>query len=275
MNPHGLELREVSVVSPSGQGSGERLLLDHISLRIAPGEWVQIAGPNGSGKSTLVKLLTGQLDRNCTVTGEIGGVFSAETYPYVLQHPETGIVGATPWEDLLLGLEQRGTPAELASALMERIFAQTRLTAIRHRPVAEMSGGQQQLTAIASCLAAEPPLLVLDEPTSMLDPVSRTMVLTVVRELHRAGLTVIWVTHRLQEWESGDRVIALERGRLVYDGGPDGFYYSDEAQSVSLCDRFGWTPPYAVRTAIALRRHGIRLSPLPLNAEQLARAVAR
>jgi len=275
MNPHGLELRDVSVFSPSGQSSGEQLLLDHISLRIAPGEWVQLAGPNGSGKSTLVKLLTGQLDRNCTVTGDIGGAFASETYPYVLQHPETGIVGATPWEDLLLGLEQRGAPEEQARTMMERVLAQTRLSAIRHRPVAEMSGGEQQLTAIASCLAAEPPLLVLDEPTSMLDPTSRALVLAVVRELHRAGLTVIWVTHRLQEWESDDRVLALEQGRLIYDGGPEGFYCADEEKGVSLCDRFGWTPPYAVRTALALRRHGIRLSPLPLCAEQLARAVAR
>ncbi|GBF72090.1 hypothetical protein PA598K_00323, partial [Paenibacillus sp. 598K] len=147
MNQHGLELRDVSVVSPSGQGSAERLLLEHISLRIALGEWVQLAGPNGSGKSTLVKLLTGQLDRNCIVTGEIRSALALETYPYVLQHPESGIVGATPWEDLLLGQEQRGAPEEQARTLMERVLAQTRLSAIRHRPVAEMSGGEQQLTA--------------------------------------------------------------------------------------------------------------------------------
>ncbi|GBF78513.1 hypothetical protein PA598K_07169, partial [Paenibacillus sp. 598K] len=75
--------------------------------------------------------------------------------------------------------------------------------------------------------------------------------------------------------ESGDRVLALEGGRLVYDGEPDGFFLADEELGVSLCDRFGWTPPYAVRTALALHRQGIRLSPLPLCAEQLARAVAR
>lgn len=272
---HHLELREVTVTYSDPGGGMKRNLLHQLSLTIREGDWIQIAGANGSGKSTLVKLLTGQLGSHCVLHGSLNRGFSGTLpIPYVLQNPEAGIIGTTPWEDLLLGLEQRGADEQERDAILPVVLHQTRLTGLLHASVASMSGGQKQLTAIASVLAAKPRMLVLDEPTSMLDPEARVEVLAVVRELHRSGMTVVWVTHRQQEWESGDRIIALQGGRIGYDGDTDGFYLRTGEEERSPCEQLGWEPPYTVRTALALRERGLRLSPLPLNSLQLARAVS-
>ncbi|WP_020615193.1 energy-coupling factor ABC transporter ATP-binding protein [Paenibacillus daejeonensis] len=276
MNTQQLELRQVSVLYSDPGGAKKRHLLVEINLTIRQGEWLQIAGANGSGKSTLVKLLTGQLGRHCIVEGSvIKGFVGERPIPYVLQHPEAGILGATPWEDVLLGLEQRGVDQQGLNTMLPEVLKQTGLTSLLHEPVARMSGGQKQLTAMASVLAAKPPMLVLDEPTSMLDPEGRAEVLAVVRELNRAGMTVVWVTHRQQEWEPGDRILALQGGRLIFDGRPEGFYTVAEGETQSPCERMDWNPPYAVQTALALQERGLRLTPLPLNAAQLAEAVSR
>ncbi|MFS0727932.1 energy-coupling factor ABC transporter ATP-binding protein [Paenibacillus sp. 1P07SE] len=269
-----IKLREVTVTAAGPNGREARAMLDRVTLHIRCGEWVQIAGPNGSGKSTLVRLLTGQLGRSCSVSGSLDHGFAGKLpVPYVLQNPEAGILGATPWEDLLLVLEHRGADAEEMAAVMMDVCARTGLSGLEHKAVAGMSGGQKQLTAIASCLAGKPPILVLDEPTSMLDPAARAEVLAVVRRLHRAGLTVIWVTHRLEEWQSGDRVLALCQGQLIYDGDPEGFYLPSADGAPSACERLEWTPPYAVQVALELQAQGVRLQPLPLTGEQLALAV--
>ena len=276
MNKQQLELRQASVLYTDPGGATKRHLLVDINLTIHQGEWIQIAGANGSGKSTLIKLLTGQLGRHCTVEGSVTRGFVGEhPIPYVLQNPEAGILGATLWEDVLLGLEQRGVDQEALNTILPAVLKQTGLMTLLHEPVARMSGGQKQLTAMASVLAAKPPMLVLDEPTSMLDPEARSEILAVVRELHRAGMTVIWVTHRQQEWEPGDRILALRGGRFIFDGRPEGFYTVAEGETQSPCEQMGWKPPYAVQTALALRERGLLLTPLPLNAAQLAEAVSR
>ncbi|XEC97192.1 ABC transporter ATP-binding protein [Paenibacillus tarimensis] len=268
-------MEDVSVITSDPLSCIEHTVLNSISLRLSPGEWVQIAGANGSGKSTLVKLLTGQLGMTYRVEGKVTRGFAGRhPVPYVMQHPEASMIGMTPWEDVLIGLEQQDIPEERIMSGVERALLQTGLSEIKQRPVDRLSGGQRQLTAIAGCLASEAPLLVLDEATSMLDAESRRKVLTAVRKLNREGTTVVWVTHRMEEWEPGDRVIALERGRLIYDGDTDGFFTGGTGGGASVCERLGWEPPYTVQTAQELIQLGYTVQPLPLTAEALKEAVA-
>ncbi|GGG11716.1 ATP-binding cassette domain-containing protein [Paenibacillus abyssi] len=270
-----LRVEQASVIAVEPLSGKEITLLNGVTFHIAPGDWVQVVGANGSGKSTLIKLLTGHLGMTCRLEGTVHRGFVGEgPIPYVMQHPEAAIVGATPWEDVLIGLEQQGVQEALIGARLEKALQLARLEHIQHRQVTSLSGGQKQLTALAGCIAAEAPLLILDEATSMLDPESRELVLKAVRHLNQLGRAVIWVTHRLEEWEAEDRIVVLDEGEIIYDGHVDGFYEQPNEKDKSICERLGWQPPYVVETALHLRALGYALTPLPLTTEELARAVS-
>lgn len=208
-----LSLRQVAVRTLTGTA-----LLEIDEWAVSQGEWIHVCGANGSGKSTLVKLLTGRTGTGLEVEGIVERSPELERpFPYVMQHPEAAIVGTTPWEDLLIGLEQAGMEAERIVPKLEESLASVGLQQLQHRPIAELSGGQKQLVAIAGCLASAAPLLVLDEAVSMLDLAARRHVLQAVREQHRRGLTVIWVSHAREELEPADRIVKLHAGRIIYD----------------------------------------------------------
>ncbi len=183
------------------------------------GEWIHIVGDNGSGKSTFVKLIANQLGMGCHVDGQVRRSSELERpFPYVRQNPEAAIIGTTAWEDLLIGLEQAGVDAEQIQPRIAAALETVRLLDRQHQPVSTMSGGQKQLVAIAGCLAADAPLLILDEAASMLDTASRELVLRAVREQHRRGMTVIWVTHSMEGRQPQDRLIVFDKGRITHDG---------------------------------------------------------
>lgn len=290
-------------------------LLDDVSLRLGQGEWVGLIGPNGSGKSTLALLLAGHPQAApggaAVFRGSMDRGFAGdEPLPFVAQDPDAAIVGSTPWEDMLLGLEQR-TKSDNALSIVakaEEILRGCGLWEARHRPVETLSGGQRQLLVAAGCAAFGSPLLVFDEAGAMLDAASRAEVLCGARAIWRSGGTVVWITHRLEEFEAGDRIVALEKGRVAFDG-PVETFYEPETEATgggpdsrmpeseyamerdggmpesnyamkrrggrpSPSERLGYRPPYAVETALALREMGYRLDPLPLTPEELAEAVA-
>lgn len=258
----------------------EHVLLAMDRLELYPGEWLHVIGPNGSGKSTLVKLAAGvpeaiaggRAEARATVRRGFAG---EEPIPFVMQDPEAGIIGATPREDLALALEARGIGGSAAAERLERLLHETGLWPVRDLPVEALSGGQKQLLAAAGCAAAGTPLLLFDEAAAMLDAASRAVLLQGVRKLHRSGAAVIWISHAPEEIRHGDRVIGLNGGRIVYDGGADMFFepIGHEAKGISPCERLGYDLPHTVRTALALRRFGIRLEPLPLTPAALAEAV--
>ncbi len=208
-----LSLHQVEVCTAWGAS-----LLQIDEWAVNQGEWIHVRGANGSGKSTLVKLLTGRTGQGLKIHGSVERSPELERpFPYVMQHPEAAIVGTTPWEDLLLGLEQSGMAAELIMPRLEQALASVGLKPLQHRPVAELSGGQKQLVAIAGCLASDAPLLVLDEAVSMLDLAARQYVLRAVREQHRRGMTVIWVSHGSEDIEPADRIVELRAGKIIQD----------------------------------------------------------
>ncbi|MBJ6364074.1 ATP-binding cassette domain-containing protein [Paenibacillus sp. GCM10012307] len=210
-------LDHVKVTAAAEQKTRQILYVD--KLAVHAGEWIHIVGDNGSGKSTFVKLITDQLGMDCFAEGEVYRSAELEgLFPYVRQNPEVAIVGSTPWEDLLIALEQTGIPAEQVQPEIEAALKMAGLFDRRDQLISTMSGGQKQLVAIAGCLAAHAPLLVLDEAASMLDTASRKLVLEAVREQHRQGMTVIWVTHSMQGREPQDRLVVFDKGQITYDG---------------------------------------------------------
>ncbi|SFD70189.1 energy-coupling factor transport system ATP-binding protein/energy-coupling factor transport system ATP-binding protein [Paenibacillus catalpae] len=272
-------LAELTNVSVKPLTYGEQMkvqpyLLKDISISIAEGEWMNLIGRNGSGKSTLARLIAGfgawhaegkfYKDQSRFVTGQV---------PIVLQQPDASMVGSTPWEDVVMMLEQHGVEGMRIAGIAENALRQTGLHARMHQPVETLSGGQKQLTAIAGCLAVQSPMLILDEVTAMLDPEACIHVMDKVRELNNGGVTVIWITQKLEELAPGDRVVALEQGELRFDGEAEKLFERQVMSGLSPCEELGFTAPYVIQTAWELEALGVNLRPIPMTPEMLAKAV--
>ncbi len=253
-------------------------IVREVTLELRSGEWVTLIGSNGSGKSTLAKAIAGWKLEGASGRrqGELIRSMGGKPAPIVLQRPEAALIGATPWEDVVLLLEQNEQEASTIIEEAERALALAGLGERMHQPLATLSGGQKQLVAIAGCLALRSPLLVLDEATAMLDPDASADVLGRVRELWRQGVAVLWITQRLDELEGSERLLAMENGRIVYDGRTEQWYErKPKHPGSSCCERMGFTAPYAVQVAWELEEQGIRLRPLPCTPESLAEAVSK
>ena len=205
--------------------NSKNMTLADISFEVPRGSWLTILGENGSGKSTLMKLLYGQ---NLATKGKIlfeNKEYTKETYndirqkiAVVFQNPDNQFVGATVEEDIAFGLENKNLPREK----MEQIICDYR----KFEP-SSLSGGQKQRVAIASALALRPEVLILDEATSMLDPVARKSILGYIKKINREQkLTIISITHDAEESIYSDNIIILEKGTIVYNGSYN-FLYND------------------------------------------------
>lgn len=264
----------LSVFTKAVDKEEEKKLLDNISFCIQSGEWVQLYGRNGSGKSTLLKLLAGFERYRVEGTQRVNRpeqLTQAHLIPIVLQQPSSGLIGSTCWEDVVLMMEQHqvGQPHMLDRA--EQVFKQLGLEPILHQPLEALSGGQQQLAAIAGAAAVSSDLLLMDEVTSMLDKQAAQLVLTRMRELNKQGVTVIWATQQMEEAVRGDHVIALDQGRIVFNGPASQWFARDahNRQGSSPCEEYGFEAPYAVQIAWQLADKGIELHQLPLNMDEL------
>ena len=188
-----------------------------VDLRVDEGEFVAVVGANGSGKSTLARLLGG-LERPgaaaaATACGHDllthdGRLAARRDVGVLFQDPENQFVGANVEEDLAFGLENLSWPAERIAARVAEVVETFGLGDLLERAPQSLSGGQKQRTALAGVLAVPRRVLVLDEPTSMLDPAGRDDVLQAVRRLHAGGLTVVYVTQEMDEVAEATRVVA-------------------------------------------------------------------
>jgi len=270
-----LILRDASVTYRTE--SGERLVWSRVSMDIRAGEWIAVAGTNGSGKSTLAAVLLGirplshgsfVRPDDCVVRG-------------VLQSPDSQFVGETIEDELENAIGAEGLTQFAFDRLCADALAAVGLALPPKRSLAGLSGGQKQLVNLAAALSSRPDVLVLDEPTAMLDPDARLRVLAAVREAHRRGTAVVWITHRLEEACHADRVIAFAKGAIAFDGAPRSFFYGrrdrPEAQTGAPgaipCLALDMALPYVVRIAAGLIERGHDMEPLPLHADELAEAV--
>ncbi len=267
-------LNEVSYRYPHAPG-GTPPALSNVSLDIARGEFVALVGANGSGKSTLARLLNG-LIRPAPGEALVDGKSTAdpanldrirETVGMVFQNPDSQIVATTVGDDIAFGLENMGIPPDEIERRIEETARRFGVAELLGREPHWLSGGQKQRTVLAGVVALRPRVLVLDEPTSMLDSRSQREFRELIDELWRDGATIVYITHLMEEIVTAPRLVALQDGAIVYDGAPRGFFSQPE-----LTASTGLTPPLAVRISQALAARGHRLPPA-LSLTELVEAV--
>jgi len=217
-------------------------VLKNVNLQVESGEFIAIIGPNGAGKSTLCYLLAGFVPHfykgKLTGTVEVAGIETQNSSlnEWVLnvglafQNPFNQISGAryTVFEEVAFGLENIGVPREEMQERVEHALKLTGISDLAERSPYSLSGGQQQRVALTSILVMEPKVLVLDEPTSQLDPIGTRDVFGVIRTMAERGMTVILAEHKM-EWiaQYTDRVVALHEGKIMLDGTPSEVLASD------------------------------------------------
>lgn len=215
---------------------GEREVLKGVSLNVRRGEWLAVLGANGCGKSTLARHINGLLSGGAGVVRVNGcavGEFERiqelrRMVGIVFQNPDNQIVGNSVEEDTAFGPENLGVPREEMRQRITEALQRVGLEGWEKADPAELSGGQKQRLAIAGALAMRPEILILDEATSMLDPVGRAEVLSVLGELHAEGLTVIMITHDMSEVLLADRAVVMLDGQVEMEGAPSEIFARTE-----------------------------------------------
>jgi len=223
-------------------------VLKDISLSIHEGEYVCIVGCNGSGKSTLIRHLNGlipaeenriYIDQRPLNTPR-DRAFACETIGVVFQNPQDQIISTVIEEDLAFGPENMGLQKEQINQKITEALQIVEMENYRHHSTQQLSAGQQQRIALAGVLAMTPRCLIMDEATSMLNPTAREDLLNRIDKLHKEGITLISVTHHLEELLRADRVLVLQQGRLVQDCRPEELLRSPHLASWGLIP-LAWT----------------------------------
>ncbi len=253
-------------------------VLDHVDLDIEAGTFVAILGHNGSGKSTFAKHLNAILLPTAgkvyvdgmDTTDEDKLLDIRRTVGMVFQNPDNQIVASVVEEDVAFAPENLGVPsAEIRRRVDEALEAVGMTEYARHAPHL-LSGGQKQRVAIAGVLAMRPRCIVLDEPTAMLDPVGRREVLDTVCRLQRElGMTVVLITHHMDEAARAQRLVVMDNGHVVMDGPPAQVF-----QNVVGLRRLGLEVPDSVALLYELRQAGLDVPLDVLTCEDCAQALA-
>lgn len=245
--------------------------VDGVSLEIEKGEFVAVIGHNGCGKSTLAKHLNAMLlpDRGKVYVDNDDTGDEEKTYDIrekvglVLQNPDNQLVASIVEEDVAFGPENLGVePAEIRKRVDEALKAVDMYEYRLHAPH-KLSGGQKQRIAIAGVLAIQPQCIVLDEPTAMLDPSGRAEVMETLFKLNREmGITVVLITHYMEEAVQADRVVVMDSGKILTQGTPDEVF-----SKVELLKKHRLDVPQASELAFRLKGCGVKIEQIPLTAE--------
>lgn len=246
--------------------------VEDVSFSVEQGEWIAIVGHNGSGKSTIAKIMNGLLfPQEGTV--EIFGMPMNEENLWsirsqlgmVFQNPDNQFVGATVQDDVAFALENNGVPYEDMVSRVEQALEQVKMSGFMNHEPQHLSGGQKQRVAIAGALALRPKLLILDEATSMLDPQGRQEVLDTVRTLREeTGLTVLSITHDLEEAILADRLLFMNQGEKFAEGKPSEIFALGE-QLIAL----GLDLPFSMKMVHLLMQEGVSLEGTHMSEREL------
>ena len=254
-------------------------VLDEISLSIERGSFTAVLGHNGSGKSTMAKLLNG-LNKPSSGTVTVNGMDTADekhefevrkTVGLVFQNPDNQIVASIVEEDVAFGPENLGVePKEIRNRVDEALKSVGMYEYRTHAPF-KLSGGQKQRIAIAGILAMQPECIVLDEPTAMLDPRGRSEVIETIQRLNREkGMTIVLITHYMDEAALADRVVVMDGGKVILDGTPmEVFGHVTELKSVGL------DVPQPTEFATLLKADGVDIDTDVLDVDQCVEALVK
>ena len=247
--------------------------ISHLNFTIEEGSFVCVLGHNGSGKSTLAKLFNAlQIPtEGCVIISGMDSREEANVFPIrekvgmVFQNPDNQIIASVVEEDVGFGPENIGIPTEEIWKRVADALDAVNMEAYRLKSPNHLSGGQKQRVAIAGTLAMEPKTIVLDEPTAMLDPSGRAEVIRSIRELNqKKGITIILITHYMEETVDADRIILMDQGKLVLDGTPKEIFSKvEELKSLRM------DVPLITELAHELRLSGMPISEGILKEEEL------
>ena len=245
---------------------GNSAALDDVTLEVCRGERVCVLGANGSGKSTLASVICGLLapdEGDVELAGHAvctGGVPDLAAYRdarrqlgLVFQNPDDQIVTSVVADDVAFGPENLGVPRAQISVRVARELRRVAMEKYAHADPSRLSGGQRQRVCIAGALAMEPSVLVLDEPSSLLDVRGRAAIMRVMGRLAAAGATLVHVTHFMDEALAADRVVVMQHGHVALEGTPDEVFAAKNAQVI---EALGLEMPFEARLAVALRQAG-------------------
>ncbi len=239
---------------------GENMAVDNISFSVPEGSYTTIVGHNGSGKSTAAKLIAGLLEKK---SGEIqiDGLKLNEVnlrqirnrIGIVFQNPDNQFIGSTVRDDIAFGLENHCVPQPEMDPLIETYAQKVKMTAYLNSEPTHLSGGQKQRVAIAGVMAMKPKIIIFDEATSMLDPQGKDEIKRVIMELHQeSGLTILSITHDIDEVTASDYVVAMDEGHIAMTGTPEEVFRDEEKLRKIKLD-----VPFSLKLQEELRRQGI------------------
>ena len=271
-----IELKGVGYSYPVKEGHNVKAL-KNVSLAIGKGEFVALAGMNGSGKSTLAKLLNGLF---IPTDGEvlIDGLSTADEENIfeirkragmVFQNPDNQTVATIIEDDVAFGPENIGVPREEIVKRVDSALEAVGMSEFKKRTASKLSGGQKQRLAIAGVLAMKPDILILDESTSMLDPNGRKEIMDIARKLNGEGITVINITHNMDEAVLADRVIVFRKGRVAMDGTPKEVFSSGQLEACGL------TLPPVTQLSRALTEMGFEFDGVVTTEDELTEGICR
>ena len=257
--------------------TAEEEVLRHVSLTIKKGELCAIVGANGSGKTTLCnairgfvpKFYKGEISGEVLVNGkdvqkeDIGS--TALEVGFVFQNPFTQISGIadTVYEELAFGLENMGIDPTEINERIEKMMKLTKIEEFRDRDPYQLSGGQQQRVALASILVMRQDILVIDEPTSQLDPQSTDDVFEMIQLMKNMGKTVVLVEHKMEQIsEYADHVVVMDKGKIVLEG------TAKEVFSNPKCMEYHTRLPQSTKIAMELMKEGIPFQEIPVTVDE-------
>lgn len=206
--------------------NSENYAIKNINLQIGRGEFITVIGHNGCGKSTFAKHINGLLkptEGNVFINGintkeDSKNLKIKQTVGMIFQNPDNQIVASTVEEEIAFGLENICMPSCEMPIKIRSALQSVGLCGFENRNTCFLSGGQKQRLAIASVLAMNPEILVLDEPTSMLDPEGKKNVMDAVASLNAKGLTIVMITHSMREALTSQRTLVMNKGEFVMSG---------------------------------------------------------
>jgi energy-coupling factor transport system ATP-binding protein len=254
------------------EGKEEETAVDNVSLTIKRGSFTAIIGRNGSGKSTLAKNINALLlpsggavyvnGYNTTDESKLWEI--RQTAGMVFQNPDNQLVSSIVEDDVAFGPENLGVePGEIRKRVDESLYA-VNMYEERKKAPHLLSGGQKQRIAIAGVVAMRPECIIFDEPTAMLDPHGRQEVMEIIEKLNREGITILLITHFMDEAARADRVIIMDRGKVMIDGTPaQVFSRQDEVRAMNM------DVPFVVELAGRLRKQGIPVPEMIINDEEM------
>ena len=249
----------------------ENYTLNDVSFQVKKGEWLSIVGHNGSGKSTTVRLIDGLLEAE---SGDIiisGDKLTAENVwekrrqiGMVFQNPDNQFVGATVEDDVAFGLENQGLDYDLMVERVQQALELVGMQDFKEREPARLSGGQKQRVAVAGVVALRPDIIILDEATSMLDPEGRLALIQTVKKIKDSNqLTVISITHDLDEIALSDRVLVMKEGQVESTATPRELFSREDLEELGL------DQPFVNQVKVALRQSGLSMPDSYLTEKEL------